>query len=299
MREPAIPAAEEITLRAHAKLNVFLRVLGRRADGFHDLESLMLPLELHDLLTVRRADHLRLDVKGPQSARIPTDQGNLVLVAGRALLDAANLREAGADIELDKRVPVAAGLGGGSADAAAALHALNALGGCGLGATELHALGAVVGSDVPALLANQPVFVTGRGEHVTPVHVPITWWVVKPFGFEVRTQEAFGWWDADPATGPDTGVLIAAAETGNDELLGSALFNDLQAPVTARHPEISDAIEAFLEAGALGAVMTGSGPTVVALASNLSHADRLAEAVGGSTVTSGPPAPSHPASIAG
>ena len=93
--------------------------------------------------------------------------------------------------------------------------------------------------------------------------------------------------------------MVAAAETGSDVLLGSALFNDLQASVAARHPEISDAIEAFVQAGALGAVMTGSGPTVVALASNLSHADRLAEAVPGSVVTSGPPAAVHAGPIAG
>jgi 4-diphosphocytidyl-2-C-methyl-D-erythritol kinase len=288
-----------LTMRAHAKLNVFLLVLGRRADGFHDLESLMLPLELHDLLSVRRAADLRLDVTGPASAGVPRDRANLVLAAARALLDAGSVDGAGAEIALEKRIPVAAGLGGGSADAAATLQALNTLWGCGLGPTELGEIGAEVGSDVPALLANEPVFVTGRGEHVTPVHVPITWWVLRPFAFEVRTQDAFAWWDADPATGPDAGVLTAAAETGNDELLGSALFNDLQAPVTARHPQILEAIEAFQRAGALGAVMTGSGPTVVALASHLSHADRLAESVPGSTVTSGPPAPVHPAPAAG
>ena len=83
------------------------------------------------------------------------------------------------------------------------------------------------------------------------------------------------------ATGPDAGALIAAAETGNDELLGHALFNDLQAPVVARHPEIAETMDAFIDAGALGAVMTGSGPTVVALATHLAHADRLAEAVPG------------------
>jgi 4-diphosphocytidyl-2-C-methyl-D-erythritol kinase len=299
MTDPVAPATEEITLRAHAKLNVFLRVLGRRADGFHDLESLMLPLELHDLVTVRRADGLRLDLSGPASAGVPPDGANLVLAAAQALLDASSLNGAGADIALDKRIPVAAGLGGGSADAAATLHALNALWGCGLDPAELGGIGAGVGSDVPALLANEPVFVTGRGEHVHPVHVPVTWWVVKPFGFEVRTQDAFSWWDVDPVTGPDTGVLTAAAETGNDELLGSALFNDLQSPVTARHPRILDAIAAFLQAGALGAVMTGSGPTVVALASHLPHANRLAEAVPGSVVTSGPPAPVHPVPAAG
>ncbi len=294
-----MPEAAGITVRAHAKLNVFLRVLGRRADGFHDLESLFLPLELHDLVTVRPAVDLRLEVIGPASGGVPRDRANLVLAAARALVEAAGLNAAGADITLDKRIPVAAGLGGGSADAAAALRVLDAVWGCDLGPKELALVGADVGSDVPAMLASQPVFATGRGEYVAPVHMPTTWWVLRPFGFEVRTRDAFRWWDADPATGPDPGALVAAAETGSDVLLGSALFNDLQASVAARHPEISDAIEAFVQAGALGAVMTGSGPTVVALASNLSHADRLAEAVPGSVVTSGPPAAVHAGPIAG
>jgi 4-diphosphocytidyl-2-C-methyl-D-erythritol kinase len=296
---PAAPPTEELTQRARAKLNVFLRVLGRRPDGFHDLESVVLPLELHDLVTVRREAELRLDVAGPTAAGVPRDEANLVLAAARALAASVGDRGMGAVIELEKHIPVAAGLGGGSADAATTLHALNRLWGCGLDAASLSRIGAEVGSDVPALLANEPVFVSGRGERVTPVHVMTTWWVIKPFAFEVHTADAFAWWDADPATGPDTGVSIAAAETGNAELLGHTLFNDLQAPVVARHPQIGETIEAYLTSGALGAVMTGSGPTVVALASHLFHADQLAEAVAGSIVTSGPPAPVHPGSAAG
>jgi 4-diphosphocytidyl-2-C-methyl-D-erythritol kinase len=105
----------------------------------------------------------------------------------------------------------------------------------------------------------------------------------------VRAPEAYGWWDADGETGPDPGVVIAAIEAGNDETLGPALFDDLQAPVAARHPEIARTVEAFLEAGALGAAMTGSGPTVVALARHVAHADQLCDAVPGSFVASGPP----------
>jgi 4-diphosphocytidyl-2-C-methyl-D-erythritol kinase len=118
-----------------------------------------------------------------------------------------------------------------------------------------------------------------------------TWWVVKPFAFPTRSPDAYRWWDEDGgSTGPDPGVLIAAAETGNEELLGHALFNDLEGPVSRRHPEIAEAKQAFLDAGALGAVMSGSGPTVVALAQHMGQADRLAEAVPGSFVVSGPPA---------
>ena len=286
---------DPVTVRAHAKLNVFLRVLGRRLDGYHDLESLVLPLDLHDTVTVRTASTLTVDVTGPRAAATPEGFENLALMAARALAEATGRSEAGAALSIDKRIPVAAGMGGGSADAAATLKALNELWRCGLDPEALEGVGATVGSDVPALMAGGPVFVHGRGERATLVHALTTFWAVKPFDMQVRTPDAFAWWDEDRATGPDAGVLVAAAETGNNELLGSALFNDLQAPVLARLPQIGEAIAAFLEAGALGAVMTGSGPTVVALASHLSHAHRLADAVPGSFVTSGPPARAHPA----
>lgn len=295
MRGGAEPVREE----APAKLNVFLRVLGRREDGYHDLESLILPLALHDVVTALPADGLALRVEGPRAAEAPGGDENLCLVAARTLAEAAGIASPGADLVLDKRVPVAAGMGGGSSDAAATLRALDRLWRCDLEAEVLGEVGARVGSDVPALLVGEPVFVSGRGERVAPVHVLATTWVVKPFGFPVRTPDAFGWWDEEPATGPDAGVLIAAAETGNVELLGSALFNDLQAPVVSRHPEVGAAIDAFLEAGALGAVMTGSGPTVAALAAHPGQADRLARAVHGSFVTGGPPAPSRPGPVAG
>lgn len=296
-KDPAEPPSG-LTLRAHAKLNVFLRVLRARPDGFHDLETLVLPLELHDLVSVRGEAGFELSVAGPMADGVPGDAANLAVTAAQTLAAEAGLAEVGAAIEIDKRIPVAAGLGGGSADAAAVLHALDILWHVGLDAEGLRAVGAKVGSDVPAMLAAEPVFATGRGEVLTPVHVLHSWWVLKPFDFEVRTPDAFSWWDEDPVTGPDSGALVAAAETGNLDLLGSGLFNDLQPAVVARHPQIARTIERFEEAGALGAVMSGSGPTVAALASTLSHAERLALAVPGSIVTSGPPAPAHPASVA-
>jgi 4-diphosphocytidyl-2-C-methyl-D-erythritol kinase len=285
-----VSAPGSATVEAHAKLNVFLRVLGRRPDGFHDVESLILPLDLHDVVTAApAADGLTLALAGPLGSEVPAGEENLVMVAARALAETAGLAAPSARLSIDKRVPVAAGMGGGSADAAAALRALDRLWGTGLDPEILAGVAARVGSDVPALVAGGAVFVAGRGERVHPVHVQTTSWVVKPFGFAVRTPDAFAWWDEEGATGPDAGALIAAAETGNDDLLGHALFNDLQGPVSTRHPEVAETIRAFLDAGALGAVMTGSGPTVVALASHLAHADRLAQAVPGSFVASGPP----------
>jgi 4-diphosphocytidyl-2-C-methyl-D-erythritol kinase len=275
---------------AHAKLNVCLRVLGRRDDGYHEVETLVLPLELHDVVEVSPGADLAVEVTGPRAADLADAGGEgLALAAARALAGRCAVRE-GATIRIDKRIPVAAGLGGGSADAAATLLALDELWGCGAGTDVLADVAAGLGSDVPALLAGGATSCTGRGEVVRPVHVRTTFWAVRPFGFGVATADAYRWWDEDgAATGPDPGAIVAALETGNDELTGSALSNDLQAGVARRHPEVAEVIEASLEAGALGAVMTGSGPTVVALARHLADADRIAAAVPGSFVTSGPP----------
>ena len=265
--------------KAHAKINPFLRVLGRRDDGYHDVETLLLP----SICTTpsrsdrpasgsrgRRGRELAVEVTGtaPPSSPRPAARSSRSRPLGCSRSACGGGRRTrGATIRIEKRIPVAAGLGGGSADAAAVLVALNERWGCGFDAAALAELGAGVGSDVPALLAGEPAYCTGRGDVVHPVPRPVLHWVVRPLPFVVRTPDAFGWWDEDGGmTGPDAGALIASLETGNDDLTGHALANDLQAAAIRRHPEVGEAIEAFLDAGALGAVMTGSGPTVIALA---------------------------------
>jgi 4-diphosphocytidyl-2-C-methyl-D-erythritol kinase len=286
-----------LEMQAHAKLNVFLRVLERRDDGYHDIETLLLPISLADHVTVESADALTLSLGGPAAADVPQDETNLALLAARVLAaEAGGGSRPGARITIEKRIPVAAGLGGGSADAAATLLLLDSLWGTGLGRDGLVRLAAQVGSDVPALLLGEPAYVRGRGEIVEPVLLQTTTWVVKPFAFGVSSADAYAWWDDAAATGPDPGALIAAAEAGNDALLGSALFNDLQGPVAAHHPEIAETVAAFIEAGARGAAMSGSGPTVVALCSFASAQD-IADAVSGSFVVDAPPRPLMPARI--
>jgi len=285
-----------VTRRAHAKLNVFLRVLARRDDGFHDLETVVLPLSLHDVVTAETtADPLevQMDLHGATLLDALDQRDNLVTAAADRLAAAAFPvdRHPGARVTIGKSIPFAAGLGGGSADAAAALLALNDLWGCGLDAGRLAVVGAEVGSDVPAMLAGEPVLAQGRGDRLIPVHTATTWWVLRPFAFGVSATDAYAWWDEDPVTGHDAGVLIAALETGDVDLLGHSLFNDLQPGVVVRHPEVGEIVDAFLEAGALGAIMSGSGPTVAALARHFGHADTLAAAVPGSIVVSGPPTP--------
>ncbi|HJX07158.1 MAG TPA: 4-(cytidine 5'-diphospho)-2-C-methyl-D-erythritol kinase [Actinomycetota bacterium] len=279
-----------VTRRAHAKLNVFLRVLGARDDGYHDVETVILPLELHDVVTAEPADGFVVTVQGAR-ARELTRAGGEALVdrAARAWAHETGRETPGATISVEKRIPVAAGLGGGSADAAATILALDDLHGTDLSTETLLGIAAAVGSDVPALVLGGAVYADGRGDRVTPVHAQTTHWVVVPASFAVRTPDAYAWWDDGGTTGPDPGALIAAVEAGNDEILGPALFDDLQSVVAERHPEVADTIAALLDAGALGAAMSGSGPTVVALARHMVHADQIAAEVPGAFVTSGPP----------
>lgn len=278
--DPAALPAHTVIVAAPAKVNPFLRVLGKREDGFHDLETIVLPIDLADRLQVHayadetfRTLSLSLDVTGEPSlaARVPMDETNLVLRAARALAEDGRVRGF-AEIVLEKRVPVAAGLGGGSGDAAAVLRALNGLWGLGRSDQELRALGAGIGSDVPALLAGGPCVARGRGELVEPVGRLLLRLdlVVVGFSFGVSTADAFGWWDEDGAiSGPDPEAALAAlARIGEDGADAAAVIeaftNDLDAPVARRHGTIRDARERLAAAG-IPAFMSGSGPTVVGI----------------------------------
>ncbi|HET7237024.1 MAG TPA: 4-(cytidine 5'-diphospho)-2-C-methyl-D-erythritol kinase [Actinomycetota bacterium] len=272
---------------ARAKLNVFLRVLGAREDGYHEIESLAVPITLADVVTVEPADALRVEVEGA-----PALAGglNLALVAALALADACPDAD-GAQIRIDKRIPVAGGLGGGSADAAATLLALNDLWGCGLDLATMAGIGERIGSDVPAMLADAPMLMTGRGEHLAPASCASYHWVLVSPGLGVRSPDAYRWWDEDGGrTGPDPGPVLAAAAAGDPVVLGPLLFNDLEASVVARHREIGEAKARALEAGACGATMSGSGSSVVGLARDADHALELAEATGGTPVAGPAPA---------
>jgi 4-diphosphocytidyl-2-C-methyl-D-erythritol kinase len=266
------PADMTRAVEAPAKVNLFLRVLGRRDDGFHDLQTLVAPISLADRVQVHadadasfRTLALSLVVTGgPDLTRgIPRDESNLALKAAVALAERASVRGF-ADVTLEKRVPPAAGLGGGSADAAAVLRILNELWGCRLQPEELREVGVAVGSDVPALMMGGPVLARGRGERVESVSARSLALVLVTFPFPVATPDAFGWWDEDGSTGPEgEEILQAAGPDGDDASLARLLFNDLEGPVIRRHPDIGRAKDLLLEAGARGVVMSGSGPTVV------------------------------------
>ena len=193
MSRPPSPLPNTKVVHAKAKMNLFLRVLGRRKDGYHDVETAVLPISLADRLEIHavsdpsfRTLSLGLEVTGEPAfvGAVPADESNLILRAADRLAAAAGTTGF-ADILLEKRIPVAAGLGGGSADAAATLHALNDLWGAGLDDDALRRIGAEVGSDVPPLLAPGPVIARSRGDMIEQVELPSMRWLLVPLLFGV------------------------------------------------------------------------------------------------------------------
>ena len=247
---------------APAKLNLGLRVVRRRPDGFHDLDTVFLPLGWADRLTAEPAGALSLATTDPA---LPTDDGNLVVRAARALAAWGGVG-AGARLHLDKRVPYGAGLGGGSSDAAATLRLLARLWGLDVPADALARLALDLGSDVPFFLDGRPARATGQGERLEPLsdvegspyRCPF-WLVVAVPDVHVSTAEAYRLVRPDDGDRP----ALAAAVRSND--LGrwrAEVVNDFQAPVEAAHPEVAAVRRALAAGGAGYTSLSGSGSAV-------------------------------------
>ena len=262
-----------MVLRTSAKVNLALEVLGRRPDGYHELSTVLQAVDLFDRLTVETAEAITLETSDPA---LPTDDGNLVVRAARLLRETAGV-EAGARIVLDKRIPVAAGLGGGSSDAAATLWGLNRLWGLRWRRERLMALAVRIGMDVPFFLGPGRALGTGRGEVLKPLPIGggYAMVLVNP-GVPLSTQEVYGrvpqGWRAE-ADG--TTRLIGALRTRNAAKVAAALTNHLEHWVEPAMPVIGRMKAALLAAGALGAVMSGSGPTVFGVARSLAQARQI------------------------
>ena len=256
-----------LTLRPFAKINLTLRVGARREDGFHDVRTLLQSVALSDRLTIAaRRGPFRLVARSPG---MPVDRSNLVWRAAdllwRALGRPGEARDAG--VKLEKTIPIAAGLGGGSADAAAALCGLNIIWGGRLPRRELGQLAAQLGSDVPFFLLGGTALGAGRGDEIYPVDDISSLGVVliKP-SFGVSAADAYRWLDEDRAHGLSDIAASARCQVDVGWPNGPVIVrNDLQAPVARRHPAIAETIDVALGAGAHAAAMTGSGSAVFAL----------------------------------
>lgn len=281
-----------VTAIAPAKINLALLVGPRRADGFHDLATIYQAIDLTDVVTVEhrvagRGSTITLD--GPETTGVPADASN---IAAKAVALVA--REAGVaadfDITITKNIPAAGGMAGGSADAAAALVATDALLGANLPKDTLLQLAAQLGSDVPFAVVGNTAVGTGRGEVVVPTLSRGEFhWVVALAHRSLSTPSVFAQLDLmrahDDVPTPAVPVELAQAlVAGDPEALAGALVNDMQQAAVALRPELTRTMNAGLEAGALAALVSGSGPTTLFLTRDADHAVDVAVALSGADV---------------
>lgn len=270
-----------VAVRAHAKINLDLRVLGMRPDGFHELRTVFQAITLHDVIACVPHD-------GPfaiecSAAGVPLDSSNLIWRAAERLWRA--LRRPGAPtgvvVRLDKQIPLQAGLGGGSADAAATLVALAKLWRVPVRPAQLTDIGATLGADVPFFLSGGTALGLGRGDEVYPLaDLPRHWIVLVIPGFGVSTSEAYGWYDGDREQGR-LDRRDPQHVPGPWPSRAAQMVNDLEGPIARHHPEIDQMKAALRRAGALAAAMSGSGSTVFGLFQRRSEAVRAVSALAG------------------
>jgi 4-diphosphocytidyl-2-C-methyl-D-erythritol kinase len=295
-----------VTVRVPAKVNLQLSVGPLRGDGYHDLITVFHAVSLFDEVTVRPADRASVRVTGEGAGSVPAGRANLAARAASALATMAFPRKGrpAVRIEIRKRIPVSAGLAGGSADAAAALVACNELWRTGLSQPELRGVAARVGSDVPFALLGGTAVGQGRGELLTPALTTGTYhWVLAFSSGALSTPEVYAKCDrlraartmnvtpaadaaaqAGPVAGEQAAVgqpalsteLMAALRSGDPAAVGPLLSNDLQPAAVSLRPELRRTLAAGREFGALGAIVSGSGPTCAFLAADASRARELA-----------------------
>ncbi|WP_246043250.1 4-(cytidine 5'-diphospho)-2-C-methyl-D-erythritol kinase [Tessaracoccus massiliensis] len=273
-----------VRVRVPAKVNLALRVGQTDAQGFHELGTVFQAVSLGDEILAEDAGpgDFKLAFHGEGAAFLPVDDTNLAMRAAKLLAQHVGRTDVGVHLTVRKRIPVAGGMAGGSADAAAVLVACSALWGLGLSREELHTLGAQLGSDVPFMLMGGTAIGTGRGVDLAPLMTSGTYhWTFALSHSGLSTPAVFR--EFDKMSQPDDTeiphALIEALRAGDAPALGAALCNDLEAPAIALQPTLAHTLRLGLEAGALGAVVSGSGPTCAFLAGSEAHSHELAESL--------------------
>ncbi|MFJ8598341.1 4-(cytidine 5'-diphospho)-2-C-methyl-D-erythritol kinase [Streptomyces shenzhenensis] len=273
-----------VTVRVPAKVNVQLAVGAARTDGFHDLANVFLAVGLYDEVTVTPADELRVTCAGPDAAQVPLDRTNL---AARAALALAGRRgiEPAVHLHIAKDIPVAGGMAGGSADGAGALLACDTLWGTDASSAELLDICAELGSDVPFGLVGGAALGTGRGEKLTALEVGGAFhWVFAMADRGLSTPAVFREFDRlaegraipEPVACPD---LLDALAKGDPDLLAASISNDLQPAALSLFPELAETLAVGRGAGALTALVSGSGPTTAFLVRGPESAEKVAQAL--------------------
>jgi 4-diphosphocytidyl-2-C-methyl-D-erythritol kinase len=279
-----------VTVKVPAKLNLQLSVGPRRADGYHDLVTVFHAVSLYDTVTVAPSDEDEVTVTGEGARAVPQDGDNLALRAVAALRTAVPGVIEPVRVTIAKRIPVAAGLAGGSADAAAALVACNELWDAGLSQQQLCTVAAQVGSDVAFALLGGTAVGRGRGEDLTPALAPSAQyhWVLAFADGQLSTPEVYATLDRmrpGYGTAPELDAsLMTALRAGDPVRVGKALSNDLQPAALSLFPALRKTLAAGTDLGALGALVSGSGPTCMFLARNAARGLDLAAALSGAGV---------------
>ena len=282
----AAEQATSVSVRVPGKINLQLGVGRLEADGYHQVATVLHAVSLFDEVTATPAESERvaLTVRGSAAEGVPTGESNLAVRAARLLAMRAGVR-GGVELLLHKEIPVAAGMGGGSADAAAALVACDALWGTSLPRAELMSLAAELGSDVPFALVGGTVVGSGRGEQLTPALARGQYhWVLALSEHGLSTPAVYAEFDRLTSgrvrTEPRiSDRLMQALRSGDGAALGVALQNDLQAAACSLRPGLCDLVDIGREYGALGGLVSGSGPTVAFLVRDNEHALDLSVAL--------------------
>ncbi|QGZ52931.1 MULTISPECIES: 4-(cytidine 5'-diphospho)-2-C-methyl-D-erythritol kinase [Streptomyces] len=277
-------AARSVTVRVPAKVNAQLAVGGARADGFHDLANVFLAVSLYDEVTAAPAEGLRITCEGPDADKVPLDRTNLAARAAE-LLAARHGISPDVHLHIRKDIPVAGGMAGGSADGAGALLACDALWGLNSSRAELLDICARLGSDVPFSLVGGAALGVGRGERLTELPVGGAFhWVFAVADGGLSTPAVYGEFDRlhesvdvpEPVASP---ALLDALRTGDATALAGALVNDLQPAAVSLRPSLAATLEAGTAAGALAALVSGSGPTTAFLVKDAESAETVAAAL--------------------
>lgn len=275
MASPLVPEPDWVRVRASGKINLALRVGGVRPSGYHPLATVFQSVSLFDEIAVRWAapGRFSVGVQGEQADLVPTDETNLAVRAARLLAEHYGPGRLGAEITIRKTIPVAGGMAGGSADAAGALLACSVLWDLDTTPDELRTLGAMLGADVPFQLMGGTALGTGRGDELMPVLSRGSYhWVLALSEDELSTPEVFRRFDELTPDAPDELAMptdvINALVAGDAPGLGAALINDLEPAAATLRPGLLRILQTGRELGALGAIVSGAGPTCAFLAVN-------------------------------
>lgn len=283
------PGPRSVTVRAPAKVNLFLAVDDLRPDGYHDVVTVFQALSIYDEVRVRPAAALSVSVHGEGAADVPVDRTNLVWKAAEKLA-AIGDRDPDVEIHIEKAIPVAGGMAGGSADAAATLIALNTLWRLDLSREALHDIGAELGSDVPFALQGGTAIGTGRGEKLLPVLSRNTFhWVLALAKGGLSTPDVFRELDRLRANGSprvmgEPEFLMQKLVQGDVNYIAGLIGNDLQTAALSLKPELRRTLRAGEEAGALAGIVSGSGPTCAFLCQDAEHAIEVSAELAGAGV---------------